>query len=58
VHARLQVNGKPAGEAQFVGFSGGDILDIGSDLVSPVSPKYTSPFAFTGKIDAVTIDLQ
>ena len=57
VVARLMVNGKPAGEARFAGFAGGDILDIGSDLVSPVSPKYASPFAFTGKIDAVTIDL-
>jgi arylsulfatase A-like enzyme len=58
VLARLQVNGKPAGEARFAGFSGaGDTFDIGSDLVSPVSPKYSSPFAFTGKIDAVTIDL-
>ena len=59
VAARLLVNGKPAGEARFAGLGmAGETLDIGSDLVSPVSAKYASPFAFTGKIDAVTIDLQ
>jgi arylsulfatase len=59
VTARLTVNGKPAGEARMSGAAGGgDTLDIGSDLVSPVSPKYTCPFSFTGKIEAVTIDLQ
>jgi len=57
--ARLLVNDKPAGEARIAAFGGaGDTLDIGGDLVSPVSPKYASPFAFTGKIDAVTIDLR
>jgi arylsulfatase len=59
VTARLLVNGKPAGEARIAAFGGaGDTLDIGSDLVSPVSTKYASPFAFTGKIDAVMIDLR
>jgi arylsulfatase len=57
VTARLVVNGKTAGESRFTTVGGGDTLDIGSDLVSPVSPKYTSPFSFTGKIDSVTIDL-
>ena len=57
--ARLLVNGKPAGEARIAAFGGaGDTLDIGGDLVSPVSPKYASPFAFNGKIEAVTIDLR
>jgi arylsulfatase len=56
----MVVNGKPAGEAKFatLAAAGGDTLDIGSDLVSPVSARYTSPFAFTGKIDSVTIDLR
>ena len=58
VMARLMVNGKPAGEARCSFAGAGDTLDVGSDLVSPVSTKYTSPFAFTGKIDAVTIDLR
>jgi arylsulfatase len=58
VTARLTVNGKPAGESRLASYGGaGDTLDIGSDLVSPVSTKYASPFTFTGKIDNVTIDL-
>lgn len=56
--ARLIINGKAAGEAQLrVAPSGGN-LDIGSDLVSPVSPNYAVPFPFTGKVESVTIDLQ
>ena len=59
VVAKLTVNGKPAGEARFAAFAGaGDTLDIGGDLVSPVSAKYASPFAFTGQIESVTIDLR
>jgi arylsulfatase len=55
--ARLFVNGKMIGELKLRMAAGSDTLDIGSDLVSPVSPKYASPFAFTGKIEYVTIDL-
>ena len=59
VLARLLVNGKPAGEARFTGPGNpGEPLDIGRDLISPVSKNYASPFAFTGKIEAVTIDLR
>jgi arylsulfatase len=57
MNARLFVNGKMIGELKLRMAAGGDTLDIGSDLVSPVSPKYASPFAFTGKIESVTIDL-
>jgi len=32
-------------------------LDVGSDLVSPVSPRYACPFAFSGRIESVAIDL-
>jgi len=58
--ARLTVNGKPAGEAAIANFVGiyGETLDIGSDLGSPVSPEYTSPFAFTGHIETVTLELR
>lgn len=58
VSVRLLVNGRPAGEARFTLGGAGDTLDIGADLVSPVSNRYASPFTFTGKIDAVTIDLR
>jgi arylsulfatase len=53
------VNAKPAGEARLTGYgNAAETLDIGSDLISPVSKQYASPFAFTGKIDTVTIDLR
>ncbi len=55
--AKLIVNGRVVGESQVLMAASGDTLDIGSDLVSPVSPTYTSPFAFTGQIVSVTIDL-
>lgn len=55
--ARLVVEGRVAGESQVLMASSGETLDVGSDLVSPVSPKYTSPFAFTGTIVSVAIDL-
>jgi arylsulfatase len=55
--ARLIINGKVDREISIRTASDNDTLDIGSDLVSPVSPKYACPFEFTGKIDSVTIDL-
>jgi arylsulfatase len=59
--ATLAINGKPEGTGHLVNINinaGGETLDIGSDLGSPVSPDYQSPNRFTGKIDAVTIQLQ
>jgi arylsulfatase len=40
-------------------FSASETLDVGVDLGSPVSFDYfdRNPFAFTGKIRAVTVDL-
>lgn len=55
--ARLILNGKVVREVNLKMAPSGDTLDIGSDLVSPVSTKYVCPFAFTGKIESVTIDL-
>ena len=58
--AYLSVNGKPVGEGK-IGALGGfnnETLDIGRDLGSPVSKEYSVPFAFTGKLDTVTIDLK
>ena len=55
--ARLIINGKVDREISIRTASDNDTLDIGSDLVSPVSPKYACPFEFTGKIESVTIDL-
>ncbi len=61
-HARLYVNGKLAGEADFpvtiplvIGIGGG--LAVGRNSGSPVSQMYSSPFPFTGTIYQVTIDV-
>jgi arylsulfatase len=58
--ARLIINGKPAGEAAILNFSANaaETMDVGSDLGSPVSASYNSPFAFTGKIETVKLDLE
>jgi arylsulfatase len=57
---RLFINGKPAGEARFTSFGslGWETLDIGSDTGTPVSDAYSVPFAFTGQIEKVTVELQ
>jgi hypothetical protein len=58
--ARLSINGKAAGETPVANFGGYyyETLDIGSDLGTPVSESYASPFAFNGKIDTVKVDIQ
>jgi arylsulfatase A-like enzyme len=58
--ATLEINGKPEGSAPFVNVNGGggETLDVGSDLGSPVSPDYRSPGRFTGKIETVTFQLK
>ena len=57
--ASLSIDGKPAGSGHItaLGFSA-ETLDIGSDLGSPVTPAYQSPFAFSGIVDTVTVDLK
>jgi arylsulfatase A-like enzyme len=60
--AHLSINGKAAGEQKIASFGGNgfyyETLDVGSDLGTPVSPDYASPFAFTGKIESVKVELQ
>lgn len=60
--AKLFVNGKQTGSVKVertvpVAFSG-EGLDIGADNISAVSPDYTSPFAFGGKVIGVTLTVQ
>ena len=62
--AKLFINGKPAGDGEIENvtpgrFSATETLDIGMDLGSTVSPDYRdkAPFAFTGTIKTVRIDL-
>ena len=59
---RLSINGKQVAEGYFKRFGGIDgtlyqTLDIGLNSSSPVTSAYETPFAFTGKIEKVTIDL-
>jgi arylsulfatase len=60
--AHLTINGRSAGEAKIANFGGYgfyyESLDVGLDLGTPVSPDYATPFAFTGKIESVKVDLQ
>lgn len=42
-------------EIKYIGFYL-DGIDVGQDLNSPVSPKYSTPFKFTGKLNKVTIE--
>ena len=63
--AKLFINGKLVGEGEIANvtpgrFSATETLDIGMDLGSTVSPDYhdKAPFAFTGVIKEVTVDLK
>jgi arylsulfatase len=58
--ARLTVNGTAAGDAHFKVFGGllNETLDLGSDLGSPVSRAYATPFNFTGSIEQVVLELK
>jgi arylsulfatase len=58
-HGRLLVNGKLEGEGDISSFGMfGETFDVGSDLGSPVSNDYETPFAFNGKIEKVTLNLK
>jgi arylsulfatase len=60
--AQLYINGKFVGQTDFpvtvplaIGIGGG--LSVGRNPGAPVSQRYRSPFAFTGKIIKVTADV-
>lgn len=58
----LYVNGKKAGSGRLdntvAGRFGLDAMDVGMDLGAPVNEAYKTPFAFTGEIKDVTIELK
>ena len=55
----LSINGKAVGSGHILGIgNSSDTFDIGYDRGSPVSASYTSPFAFTGKVESVRVDLK
>jgi arylsulfatase len=58
---KILINGKVAAEGKLTHSGGslfGETLDVGSDLGTAVSEDYASPFAFTGSIETVKIDLK
>jgi arylsulfatase len=55
----LSIDGKPVGSGHVPGIgSNTDTFDIGYDRGSPVSSSYSSPFAFTGEVESVRVDLK
>ncbi len=59
----MTANGKTIAQGRLnrtipIQFSLGEGLDIGMDIGSPIDFTYTLPFAFTGKIEKVTIELR
>ncbi|HMK88838.1 MAG TPA: sulfatase-like hydrolase/transferase [Methylocystis sp.] len=61
--AKLTVGGELVASGRLTNFggfrsAGTETLDIGKDLGSPVSSDYESPFAFTGKVEKVEVDVQ
>lgn len=59
----MRANGKTIAQGRLkrtipIQFSLGEGLDIGMDIGSPIDFTYDLPFAFTGKIEKVTIELR
>jgi arylsulfatase A-like enzyme len=59
----IDANGKKVGEGRLlrtvpIQFSLGEGVDVGMDTGSAIDFTYKLPFAFTGKIDKVTVDLK
>lgn len=59
----LMANGKKVGEGRLpktvpLQFSLGEGADVGLDIGSAIDFSYDLPFAFTGKIEQVTIELK
>jgi arylsulfatase len=57
---RLTINGANVGEGRVENVvpSYNETLDVGKDSGSPVSPAYAAPFAFTGQVEEVRLDLK
>ncbi|MEI6949057.1 arylsulfatase [Paraflavisolibacter sp. H34] len=55
----LSVNGAPAGQTTVRKLIGrtAEGISVGKDILTPVSPKYQTPFAFTGTVKNITIDI-
>ncbi|MCB4358843.1 arylsulfatase [Quatrionicoccus australiensis] len=57
---RLYVNDQPVGEGRIskITLSNYDSQDVGSDLGTPVSNDYKVPYAFSGKLNKVEVELR
>ena len=55
----LYIGDVKAGETKFARslFRGNEGISVGKDIITTVTDKYTTPFAFTGKLKRITIDL-
>jgi len=57
---KLFVNGKPAGEGKLKRSAfrhGLEPFEVGRDSITPISPDYKTPFAFTGTIEKISYAL-
>jgi hypothetical protein len=55
----LSINGKTVGSGHIPGIGNNtDTFDIGYDRGSPVSTSYASPFAFTGEVESIKVELK
>jgi arylsulfatase A-like enzyme len=55
----ITINGKAVGSGHLTGIGNNtDTFDIGYDRGSPVSANYSSPFAFTGQVESVRVELK
>ena len=59
----MTANGKEIAKGRMektvpIQFSLGEGLDVGMDVGSPIDFTYKMPFAYTGKIEKVTVDLK
>jgi arylsulfatase A-like enzyme len=57
---KLFVNGKPVGEGKVKRSSfrhGLEPFEVGHDSITPISPEYKTPFAFSGVIEKITFEL-
>jgi len=61
--ATLYINNKKAGEVKVKRSLTGSVgnyesIELGRDIITPVTDKYSVPYAFTGEINKVVIDLK
>jgi arylsulfatase A-like enzyme len=56
----IYINDEKVGEAKFARslFRGSEGISIGKDIITPVSDLYKTPFAYSGKLKKIIIDLK